>query len=254
MAKMTLLEMVQDILSDMSSDEVNTINGTVEALQIAQIIKSTYDTMIDGRNWPNLFLLFRLNGSSDVTIPTHMTLPETVTGVEWVKYNIKTNPTDKDAFTRITYKTPKEFMDIVEARDSTATNVQVVTDPTSNISLNIINDKAPQYYTSFDQDTLIFDSFDSGIDTTLNSSKTSAYGRKVMSFTISDSFIPDLPPQMYTALLSKAKAICFTRLLQTTDPHAEQDAITQRRRMSQEAWKIDGGVKYSGYGRTSKKG
>jgi hypothetical protein len=41
MAKMTLLEIVQDILSDMDSDEVNSINDSVESLQLAQMIKST---------------------------------------------------------------------------------------------------------------------------------------------------------------------------------------------------------------------
>jgi len=38
MAKKTVLDMVQDILSDMESDEVNSISDTTEALQVAQII------------------------------------------------------------------------------------------------------------------------------------------------------------------------------------------------------------------------
>ncbi len=36
MAKMTLLEIVQDIMSDMDSDEVSSINDSVESLQVAQ--------------------------------------------------------------------------------------------------------------------------------------------------------------------------------------------------------------------------
>ena len=44
MAKMTLLAMVQDILNDMDGDEVNSISDTVEAEQVAQIIKTTYDS------------------------------------------------------------------------------------------------------------------------------------------------------------------------------------------------------------------
>jgi hypothetical protein len=49
MAKMTLLEMTQDILSDMDSDEVNSINDSVESLQVAQIIKTTYFNIVNGR-------------------------------------------------------------------------------------------------------------------------------------------------------------------------------------------------------------
>jgi hypothetical protein len=39
MAKMTVLDMVQDIMSDMNSDNVNDINDTPESLRVAQIIK-----------------------------------------------------------------------------------------------------------------------------------------------------------------------------------------------------------------------
>ena len=60
MAKMTLLEMVQDIMSDMDSDEVNSINDSQEATQVAQIIKSTYYNIIDGRDMPFLYELFQL--------------------------------------------------------------------------------------------------------------------------------------------------------------------------------------------------
>jgi hypothetical protein len=41
-AKMTLLEIVQDVLNDMDSDEVNSISDTVEATQIANICRSVY--------------------------------------------------------------------------------------------------------------------------------------------------------------------------------------------------------------------
>ena len=43
MPKMSLLEMTQDILSDMDSDEVNSINDSVESLQVLGIIKNTYE-------------------------------------------------------------------------------------------------------------------------------------------------------------------------------------------------------------------
>ena len=42
MAKMTLLEMTQNILSAMDSDAVNSIGDTVESLQVADVIVETY--------------------------------------------------------------------------------------------------------------------------------------------------------------------------------------------------------------------
>jgi len=61
MAKLTLLEMTQDIMSDMDSDDVNSINDSVEALQVAQIIKTTYYNIIDGKNYAFLYELFQVD-------------------------------------------------------------------------------------------------------------------------------------------------------------------------------------------------
>lgn len=65
MPKYTLLDMTQDILSDMNSDEVNSIADTIESMQVAQIIKSTYYNIIDGRDWPHLYQMFQLTPSGD---------------------------------------------------------------------------------------------------------------------------------------------------------------------------------------------
>ena len=81
MSKMTVLEMTQDILSDMNSDEVNTINATLESAQVAQIIKSTYFNIIDGKDYPHLKELFRLDAGTS-TRPTHMAIPETIIDVD----------------------------------------------------------------------------------------------------------------------------------------------------------------------------
>ena len=42
MAKLTVLEIVQNILSDLNSEEVNSISDTIEADQVAEIVKTTY--------------------------------------------------------------------------------------------------------------------------------------------------------------------------------------------------------------------
>ena len=47
MPKLTLLDMTQDILSDIDSDEVNSISDTPDSLQVAGIIKSSFYDMID---------------------------------------------------------------------------------------------------------------------------------------------------------------------------------------------------------------
>lgn len=252
MPKLSLLDMTQDILSDMSSDEVNSINDTVEALQVAGIIKSTYFNIIDGRDWPHLYQMFVLTGSGSSLKPTHMALSDSILDVDWLKYNVKVAAADKDSFRDIIYKTPKEFMAILDARDSKATYVQVVEDATT-IDLNIYNDRQPSYYTSFDNENIILDAFDNTLESTLQGSKTQGYGKVYPTWSAVDTFIPDLPTQSFSYLLNEAKATCFQRLVQTSDQKSEQHSVTQRRRMSQDAWRVADPIKYLSYGRQGKK-
>src|SRR4030042_109348 len=135
--KMTVLEIVTDILSDMSSDEVNSINDTIEAMQIAQIVQTTYFNIIDGKDWPWLKELFQLTASGTSTKPSHMQIPETIVDISWIKYNTRKVTDTKNKFITITYKTPVEFMDLLDVRSSDANNIVVVTDY-SGLSLNIL--------------------------------------------------------------------------------------------------------------------
>ena len=253
MPKMTLIDMVQDILSDMNSDEVNSINDTVESLQVAQIIKSTYFNIIDGKDWPHLYQLYQLTPYADVAKPTHFYLPDNAIEVEWLKYNTKVLSTDKDALRDIQYKSPKEFMQILDARDSSASYVTVVED-NSAIDFNIYNDRVPSYYTSFDNETIILDAFINTLESTLQGSKTQVYGKMYPTWTMADSFIPDLPTQSFSYLLNEAKATCFLRIKEMADGKAEQHSVTQRRRQSQDSWRVADTVGYAAYGRRGKKG
>lgn len=248
MAKMTLLEIVVDILNDLDGDPVNSINDTVEAQQVAQIVKTTFYNIVDGKDYPHKKELFQLTGLSNVNKPTYMQIPSTIEQVEWIKYNNRKVTDTKDRFVDVSYKDPYEFVSLVNSRDSNASNVQVVQD-FSGVTLNILNDKAPQYFTSFDDDYVIFDSFDSAVDNTLQQSKVSSLGKRTITFTISDTFIPDLPVQMFSYLLNESKSTAFLILKQTTNQKAEQHSISQRRRMSQDAWKITKGITYPNYGR-----
>ena len=252
MPRMTLIDMVQDIMSDMNSDEVNSISDSIEGMQVAQIIKSTYFNIIDGRDWPHLYQLFTLTASGTAAKPTHMRLPDNVIDVEWLKYNVKAEAADKESFRDIIYKSPKEFMAILDARDSLATFVTVVEDDTT-VELNIYNDRVPSYYTSFDNEYIIFDAFNNAVESILQTAKTQGYGKVYPTWTMSDSFIPDLPTQSFSLLLNEAKSTCFLRIKETGDQKSEQHAVTQRRRQSQDAWRVDEPVKYLSYGRQGKK-
>ncbi len=245
---MTLLEIVQDILNDLESDSVNSITDTLEAQQVAQIVKTTYNTIIDGKHYAHLYELFTFDALSSVLKPNYLKIPDTIISIEWVKYNVKSLTDTKNKFTDIKYKTPAEFLELVNARDSAATTVTQVQD-FSGVYLNIVNNKAPTYYTSFDDQYIIFDSYNTAVDTTVMASKSSGWGRRDATFTISNTFVPDLPVQMFSYLLSESKSMCFSIMKQAMNPKVENVAKTQRYRMSQDAWKVTKGITYPNYGR-----
>lgn len=249
MPKMTLLELTQDILSDMESDEVNSIDDTVESLEVAQIIKSTYYSIIDGRDWPHLNQFFQLTASGDAALPIYMTLPERVSEVKWIKYDCKEFGETREQFKEVKHKSPEDFMLLLDARNSDDSTITQILEPSNSIPLNIINNTGPKWYTSFDNEHLIFDSFDSGIDTTLQTAKTQCYGKIDPTWTMEDSFVPNLPANAFSYLLNESKSTCFLRVKQMADNKAEQHSITQKRRMSQRAWRVAGGIKFPNYGR-----
>lgn len=209
MARPTLLDLTQRILSSMDSDNVNSITDTAEAEQVADIIRETYLDIVDEYDLESEHVLFQLTASGTTSRPTHMTLPEGYHSVEWVRYDKRTSAASTQRiFDPVTFAEPDDFMAITNARNNDSSNVDVISDP-SGISLLIRNDVHPSYWTTFDGETYVFDSYDSTIDTTLQSSKVQAYGQKSKDLTISDTATIDLPQVLYSLLRNQARETCF---------------------------------------------
>ena len=250
--KFTLLEMVQEILSDMDSDEVNSIEDTVEAEQVATIVKSAYLAMMSNRDWPHLRKGITITSFSDVAKPTHMKLPEAVKEVCFINYNTISFGDTKQNYQEMVWLEPDEFIRRSNQEDDTKSYVVTVVDP-SGVELFVRNDKAPKYYTSFNDEDLVFDAFDETAGTTLKESHVQAQAYVMPSWTTSDSFIPDLPDIAFTSLIEEAKAKANFKLRQVVDQKAEQEAGRQRRWLARKARRNAGGIKYPNYGRRGRK-
>jgi len=249
MPKLTILDMTQDILNDMDSDEVSSINDTLEAQQVAQILKTTYYEMINQRDYDHLNQMFRLDsGTSD--LPTHMVLPDNVKHVNWVKYNKRETALTKALPLEVYYKEPEEFLELTNARDSLDSTVDTVIDTDSGVSLLIKNDSHPTYYTSFDDEYAVFDSYYSALETNLQQSMTQCHGAIEPTFSLTDTFVPDFPAKIFPGYLAEAKSTCFNALKQSANQKEEQKSRRQRRKMSRDMRRNEGGgIKYPDYGR-----
>src|SRR3990167_8452822 len=172
MARPTLLDLTQRILSAMDSDSVNNIADTVEAEQVADVIRETYLDILEEYDIKAKHTLFALTASGTTARPTHMTLPEGYHSVEWVAYDKRASVSaTQRVYTPIPFMEPGDFIKMLNQRNNDASTVDVISDPTG-VELLIVNDKHPDYWTSFNNSTFIFDSYNSAIDTTLQSSKS----------------------------------------------------------------------------------
>lgn len=250
--KKTLLEIVQDILSDMGGDEVNSINDTFESSQVAQVVRSTYEAMMANRNWPHQKRMIKLTASGDLNFPTHMSLEDEVKEVISIEYDCARAGDTKKKYKTINYLTPEDFLRYVYKRDDSATNVQTVTD-VSGSELFIRNDLPPTYYTSFDDTTVIFDSYDSAVDNTLQQTKVQAIGYVLPGWVHADNHVPDLPAEAFPALLEESKSKSFIKIAQRPDQHSTIEARRQQTWLSRKAWRVAGGIQYPSYGRRNQK-
>lgn len=224
--KKTLLEMVQDILAAMEADEVNAIADTAEAEMVARIIKDSYYEIISSANLPETFSLFQLDPSGDPDLPVVMYLPDTYHNLHWIKYNSKEALADPELYKDLQYLDLESFLQRMYALDTTEDNVGTLqlTLETGDLDIFYTDDKHPQYYTTFNDRTILFDSYFSDLDTTLQQDKTVCWGEEIQTFTLSDSFIPNLDAKQFQLLMNEAKSQAFVELKQTENPKAEQRA------------------------------
>lgn len=228
MPKMTVLEMTQSILSDMDSDSVNSLSDTTEATQVADVIKQTYYHLITNENLLKHKRVSSLTALGDTDHPNYMKIPTNVSRIEVLKYDVREDPADKLDYRDISYMLPEDFMDMVIARNSEADNVETITD-FNGCPILVINDKAPEAWTTFDNNYVVFDSYNSNVEATLQQSKSMCYVTADPAWTDGDDdFIPDLDANMFPMLLNEAKSMCFINFKQMVNEKVEQYSRRQK--------------------------
>lgn len=224
--KMTLLEMTQRILSSMDSDTVNSITDTAESVQVADIVRSAYFDIISSLKLPEHEDLFEITATSSDT-PVIMTLPSNVLDIEWIKYDNKLTSETGKKYTEVYFVPLEDFIDSMHALnggDSDVTTFTLTTNGSDTMDILCRNDLFPSKWTTFNDNTIIFDSYNSAEDSFLQKNKTIAYGQLSPTWTHIDSFTPDLDAKQFTLLFNEAKGQAFIELKQTVNAKAEKRA------------------------------
>lgn len=238
MADTTLLDVVQKLLSDMDSDTVNTISETIEATQVANVVKDCYEQIMDEHRMFGQHKLFNLEGVSDTDRPTHLRIPEGYFNLQWVKYDNRLDVADDPEFVHIQYVDPEEFITRTNMRRESDANVEKVTD-FDGAYLFIANDKSPDFYTTFDNDYIVCDSYNSDVESTLMESKTQAFGQYRPDLTLSDNSVIDLPKHLMSLLMAEARETCFEYFKDGAPQKVVRNAVRTRVRAQRTDHKLN---------------
>jgi len=226
----TLLEIVQQILSAMDSDEVDSYSDTVESVQVANLLKGVYYDLATDLQLPEHDGLFELTASGSSLQPTLMTVPSNVVRIDYIKYNNILTADTYSNYQPCYYKPWDEFLDYMNVLKNETANVGEMdfTNNTETFEIMYWSDRMPKYYSSVDDYTLVFDAYDSAEDTTLQKSKTMCYGSVYPTWTMSDAFEPDLDPTQFSYFINRAKVRAFAELKQAANNEAASETRIQK--------------------------
>ena len=239
--KSTLLQVVQSILSDMDSENVNSISDTTEALQIASVVEDTYFNIIAARDIPEHNKLIPLVSLSNNARPTHFTYPARTKELIRLDYNIGT--ASSQDYREIVYVSPLEFIDRMSETDLKVTTVD------QSVELFVANDRDPSYYTSFNDNHIIMDSYDASVEAHLAANKTRAFCSIYPTFSQTDSFAIDLDQTLMPLLLAEAKSTCMSLFKGGSDPKVEQSARRLKSYVQNDQYKSNQSAR-NNYGRS----
>tara|TARA_Y100000992_G_scaffold301080_1_gene271119 strand:- start:8466 stop:9143 length:678 start_codon:yes stop_codon:yes gene_type:complete len=225
----------------MDSENVNSLSDTVEAQQIASVVEDTYFNIIAARDIPEHNKLIALVSLSDNARPTHFTYPARTKELIRLDYNIGT--ASSQDYREIVYVSPLEFIDRMSETDLKVTTVD------QSMELFVANDTDPSYYTSFNDNHIIMNSYDVSVEAHLAANKTRAFCSIYPTFSQTDSFAIDLDQTLMPLLLAEAKSTCMSLFKGGSDPKVEQSARRLKSYVQNDQYKSNQSAR-NNYGRT----
>lgn len=230
--RQSLLEMVQDILADMKSDQVDSITDTVESYDVASVIRRTFYDIAAELDLPAHDTIFQLVASGDNDLPCVMTAPSNMMELHDIQYDNKESTDTFSDWRHVEYMPFQEFLHMTNQFKGLDGVIEMdVSNGTHTFEMLCRSDKFPQYYTTFDDNMYVFDSFLTTEDTTLQASKTLCSGKLYPSFSMTDSFVPTLNPQQFPYLYNKAKTRAFYQIKQFPNQESAAETRDQKIRL-----------------------
>jgi hypothetical protein len=218
--------MTQGILSEMDSDEVNHLADTTEAMQVARIIRNTFNDISDEYLLESNKELLNLEGIADTTRPTHLRIPQGVYSIERFEYDIREGADDPLNFRRLQFLEPSDFLPRVTLNNQDDV-VQIVED-FGGAKFQVHTSVSPSCYTTFDNEYVVCDAIDLDISSTLMGSRTRVLATRKPTLSLTDASVIDLPDFLISLLRAEATMVAFDVFKDGAPPSIQRRANRQR--------------------------
>lgn len=232
----TLNYTVQRVLEKLNLDPINSIDDTEDSVLVAREAESTFYDLLSRNTWPNQEQLIKVQSVSDTSNPTALKLGGNVDKINSIRYDIS-KASDKPEYRRITWLEPEDFLNMTYSRNPDLDNVDTV--DFFGTDLFIFNNRMPEYYTSFDNEYIVLDSYSKGISNTLVGDKTVCNGVVIPNWLTTDEFQIPLEDKFYPLYLSALTSACSVMLLNTQNPEEERRQMRAISRFRQEAYRTE---------------
>lgn len=195
----TLLQVCQEYLDATSGFYVDSIYDTDESQQVAKLAERVYYKMV--QEFPNLLFTMKeqtLDALSDTARPNYMLLPTDIQKIQESKifYNVSTTGTL--TYKEVEYLPPLEFLARSNVSESAST---IIVEGFDENKMVVSTNAFPTFCTSFDNKYVVFNSYHSDYDTTLQSSKSKIVASGEEVFYQEDDFVIPIPSHLSEAYL-----------------------------------------------------
>lgn len=150
------------------------------------------------------------------------------------------------------YLSPDAFLDLLYRRNTDDDNVEIVNDIHAGVPLYIINDKNPEYWTTFDDEHVVLDSYNAALQVYVPSQSIIAIVKEIPAWdpdSQGDDFVPDIPDHVFSTYIAELTAACFAYYKQGASPVDERRAARGLSRLRKDAEKINERDHRAKYGR-----
>lgn len=239
--RLTLLRVVQDVSRYMQGFDIDSVYDTDESTDIAYICERMYYHLVQRFNnigWTGG--IGTLESVGNIDLPNYLRIPDNVQKIQDARIQYNRARSEDNAmvlYHDIKYLPPQQFLDRQLGLSDAIPETQIVSDP-SGVQFLVRTNKAPNYCTSFDQEFLVFDSYDKEEDTTLQQSKSRIEFTSEEAFLIQDNFIIPIPSDLSTLYTDLCIAEASTQLRQEPAQEVQRRARAALIRMQQKSHRI----------------